>query len=163
MFRRELDSSGLFCRFVLQPNRSASWRGVVVFYSATCAFVLTVALFFTVQGLYFVLPFAGVELLALGVALYITSLRLYRREVITVDKESVVVEKGRRHLEKSWTFQRLWARVKLKPACQSPQREILTVGSHGLEVEVGNFLSNGEKAQLARQLRRVFSVTNSLH
>jgi Integral membrane protein (DUF2244) len=49
--------------------------------------------FFTLQGLWLVLPFSGLEMLALGIGLYVTSRRVYRREVITLDPECTRIEK----------------------------------------------------------------------
>jgi uncharacterized membrane protein len=48
-------------RFVLSPNCSISWRELLVFYLVTCLVALAVGLFFTLQGLWMVLPFSGLE------------------------------------------------------------------------------------------------------
>ena len=51
-------------RFVLSPNCSISWRQLLAFYLLTCVVALAVGLFFTMQGLWLVLPFSGIEMLA---------------------------------------------------------------------------------------------------
>ncbi len=56
------------------------------------------------------LPFSGLEMLALGPGLYVTSRKVYRHEVITL-------------------------------------------GPDRIRIEVGNFLANGEKDELAFQLK----------
>jgi hypothetical protein len=61
--------SGPGYRIVLSPNCSISWRELVLFYLATCLIALAVGLFFTLQGLWLVLPFSGLEMLALGAGL----------------------------------------------------------------------------------------------
>ena len=88
-------------RFELSPNCSISWRELLLFYLMTCCVALAVGLFFTLQGLWFVLPFSGLEMLALGAALYLTSRRVHRREVIILDPERTRIEKGQRRIDKS--------------------------------------------------------------
>jgi uncharacterized membrane protein len=78
-------NSGDYYRFVLSPNCSISWSELVVFYLVICLFALAVGLFFTLQGLWLVLPFSGLEMLALGLGLHLTSRRVCRREIITFD------------------------------------------------------------------------------
>ena len=87
-------NSGTGCRFVLSPNCSISWRELIAFYLLTCLVAVAVGVFFTLQGLWLVLPFSGLEMLALGTALYLTSRKVYRREVITLDAHTTRVEKG---------------------------------------------------------------------
>ena len=88
-------------RFILSPNRSISWSELIVFYLFTCLVALAIGLFFTFQGLWLVLPFSGLEMLALGIALYLTSRRVYRHEVITLNQGRVRVEKGVRQIDQA--------------------------------------------------------------
>ncbi|MDC1288236.1 DUF2244 domain-containing protein, partial [Gammaproteobacteria bacterium] len=104
-------SSGESYRFVLTPNCSISWRELLWFYCLTCVVALTVGLFFTLQGLWLVLPFSGLEMLVLGIGLYITSRKAYRREVITLDPECTRVEKGVQRVDQVWEFKTAWIRV----------------------------------------------------
>ena len=98
-------------RFTLSPNCSISWRELVVFYLGTCVVALVVGLFFSLQGLWLVLPFSGIEMMALGVALYVTSRRVYRREVITLDSKRITIEKGVRRIHQRWEFETSWTRL----------------------------------------------------
>ena len=139
--------------FVLRPNQSLTWRESQVFFAVTALVSLTVATGFAVAGFWPVLPFAGVELLALGTALYVTACRGARNEVVSVTPDLVEVHKGRRGPEQSWEFPRSWARVALleQPGGWYPSR--LLIRSHGREVEVGGFLNEQERRRLAAQLR----------
>ncbi len=49
-----------------------------------------------------VLPFSGIEIIALGVALYLTSRKVHQKEVITFSDERVRVEKGVQKVESVW-------------------------------------------------------------
>ena len=146
-------NSGESYRFVLSPNCSISWRELVLFYLATCLIALAVGLFFTLQGLWLVLPFSGLEMLALGGGLYLTSRKVYRREVITLDPEHIRIEKGVQRIDQSWEFKTPWIRIIDElPDCRSPRRK-LAISMYGESVEVGSFLANSEKEALAFQLK----------
>ena len=140
-------------RFELSPNCSISWRELLLFYLMTCCVALAVGLFFTLQGLWFVLPFSGLEMLALGAALYLTSRRVHRREVIILDPERTRIEKGQRRIDQSWEFSTPWVRVIDDSPGGRGAKRTLAIGMSGESVEVGSFLANREKDALAFQLK----------
>jgi uncharacterized membrane protein len=145
--------SGDSYRFVLSPNCSITWRELVLFYLFTCVIAMAVGLFFTLQGLWLVLPFSGLEMLALGIGLYLTSRRVYRREVITLDPARTRIDKGMQQIDQSWEFQTPWVRIiDERPDPENPRRK-LAIGMHGEVVEVGSFLGNLEKDELVFQLK----------
>ena len=140
-------------RFVLSPNCSISWRELVVFYLITCVIALAVGVFFTLQGLWLVLPFSGIEMLALGTGLYLTSRKVYRREVITLDPVRTRIEKGVRRVDESWEFQTPWVRLVDDRREGSGSTRKLALSVSGESVEIGSFLANPEKDALAFQLK----------
>ena len=146
-------SSGESYRFVLSPNCSIGWRDLVLFYCLTCAVALAVGLFFTSQGLWMVLPFSGLEMLALGIALYVTSRKVYRREVIMLDSQRTRIEKGVLQVEQIWEFKTAWVRIVNESRSGRSAKRTLTIGMSGECVEVGSFLANWEKDALAFQLK----------
>lgn len=140
-------------RFVLTPNCSISWSGLVVFYLFTCLVALAVGLFFTLQGLWLVLPFSGLEMLALGLGLHLTSRKVYRQEVITLDRARIRIEKGVLQIDQCWVFETPGVRLlDEQPGAHNRPRR-LVLGAHGKYIEVGNFLDNPEKDELAFQLK----------
>ena len=146
-------SPGECYRFVLSPNCSISWRELLLFYSLTCVVALAGGLFFTLQGLWLVLPFSGLEMLALGIGLYVTSRKVYRREVITLDPECIRIEKGVQRADQIWEFKTAWVRVVDECRGGRGVRRRLAIGMFGKSVEVGSFLANWEKDELAFQLK----------
>ncbi len=144
------DSSG--CRFVLRPNRSLSWRGSVTFFFSLVVVSGFIVTGMTMMGYWLVLPFAGLELSALGAGLYVVSRRCHECEVISIAGDSVRVEKGYDYPRERWTFTRLWAHAVLEqcPARWYPSR--LLIRSHGRTVEVGHFLNEEERRRLAVEL-----------
>lgn len=101
------------------------------------------------------LPFAGLEVIVLGVAFYRCLSRSQLREVVTVGTEVVRVEKGRQQPQQRWECPRAWARVVLEraPIAWYPRR--LTVAFQGRRVEIGQFLNEEERGVLADELQQV--------
>ena len=139
-------------RYTLQPNQSMSWKGNLVFLGGLLAlFVLTGAAF-ALMGFWPVIPFAGLDLALVAYALYRVARACQAREVIRIDASSVTIEKGRRRPETSDVFQRAWARLQWRrfPSRLHPNR--LFVRSHGRSVEIGGFLTEAERGDLADAL-----------
>ena len=153
MIRVERVNSGEGVRFVLSPNCSISWRELVIFYCLTCMIALAVGLFFTLQGMWLVLPFSGLEMLLLGIGLYVTSRKANRREVITLDPENTRIEKGVQRVDQCWEFKTSWVRVIDERKGSRGDSRTLAIGMSGESVEVGSFLANSEKDALAFQLK----------
>lgn len=139
-------------RFVLRPDFGGRWRQTVQLYLSLVVTSLTVALFFTVLGFWPVLPWAGFELAALGVALYVSARRGAVREVVRVSGEAVIVERGLHRPDTRHAFDRYWSVVELsRPQSRwYPSRLVIRSGARSLEL--GDFLQEEERRALARQL-----------
>ena len=147
------DESGNTFRIVLSPNCSISWNELVIFYLFTCVIAIAVGLFFTFQGMWLVLPFSGLEMLALGTGLYVTSRKVYRKEVITLDPDRTRIEKGVKRVVQSWEFKTPWVRIFDEPRDTRNSGRRLAIGMHDSAIEVGSFLANPEKDELAFKLK----------
>ena len=144
----------------LQPNCSLSWRQSLSFFLGIAGFALLIALAFTVLGYWLILPFAGAEVIALGVCLYLTAHAAGKRQVITVTSNRVLVEKGRVRRapdgkggpEEKVEFVRAWTRVRLRGSSRFWHPSRLVLNASGQEVEIGEFLTEEEKQALAEDL-----------
>ena len=143
------------CRFEIRPNQSLNWEAAKAVYLLIVCVSLTIGVGFALMGFWPVLPFAGAELLALGWGFYICAMEGDRREVVLVHDDRVEVEKGRRFKEECWRFHRGWTRVMLARPTIAWYPTRLVLRSHGREVELGGFLAEEEKRQLAGALKRV--------
>lgn len=141
-------------RFILRPNRSLSWQGSLIFFSSLLVISICIAVRFAALGFWMVLPFTGLEMLALGIGLYLVACRCYECEVISIADDSILIEKGRSYPQHRWTLGRGWARVVLErcPKRWYPSR--LLIRSQGRAVEVGRFLHEEERERLAAELKR---------
>ncbi len=146
--------AGQTCYFILRPNHSLSWKAAKLWFATIAGVVLTVALAFTVMGLWPILPFAGLELAVLGYCFYRCAVNAQNCEVITVDTEVVKVEKGRHGPESRWDLPRSWAAVAIERHGMRGRPSRLFLRSHGRRVELGTFLNEDERRDLARDLTR---------
>ena len=152
MIQRILDATDCDARWVVQPTRSMTWGEAKIFITAVTIVSIAIGAWFYAHGYPLVLPFSGLEALAVAIAFYIVLRDGENREVISLFAERVVVEKGRNRPDTREEFDRAWARVELS---HSPRRwypSRLSIASHGLFVEVGHFLTNGEREALASEL-----------
>ena len=124
-----------------------------MFYLFTCVVALLIGVFFTLQGLWLVLPFSGFEMLVLGIGLYVTSRKSYRKEVITLGPKRTRIEKGVQRIDECWEFQTPWIKVTEQYPDPGSARRRLIISMYGESVEVGSFLANSEKEALAFQLK----------
>lgn len=154
----ECDTNECQYCYVLRPNRSLSWRQNLVVFAGLCMVTLFLTVPLVAMGFWLVLPFAGLELLAVGIGLYCAICRCHECEVICVAADSIRIERGRRGPRQRWILARAWAQVVLKgcPRQWYPSRLLIRV--HGRAVEVGRFLVEEERCQLAQDLTRCLCV-----
>lgn len=145
------------CRFVIRPNRSLSWPQTKLVYATLAAPCMLVALGFTLMGFWPVLPFAGAEVLALALGFYLCGLSGRKTEVIRIREDIIAIERGREMLRTICELKRSWAQIALVPARIEWYPSRLVIRSHGKQVQLGAFLTDGERERLARELKRVIS------
>lgn len=140
-----------FSRIELLPNCSLTVPAALLFFGAVALASLTFAMFFVLQGLWPVLPWAGAELALLGWALWASMRRRHWTQTITVTDRDVEVTTRGPEGERRIVFSRHWASVKLRaPQGWHPSRLLLE--SHGRACEVGSFLTEEERRALHRRL-----------
>lgn len=144
---------GAWC-FELCPNRSRSWPQTRRLLIVIAMFHGLIAVLFAWQGLWLVAPFCGLEVAAVWAGLYCCSRATYRRELIVVQDARVVVQRGRQRLESHDEIERAWARLRWQIA-RGGGASCLQLGSHGRFFEIGAFLVEAERRQLAGDLGRL--------
>lgn len=154
MVATQLDRFNCPRRFLIRPNCSMPWRDVVRFYAGIVIVSMSIAVAFAMKGAWLILPFAGLEMLVLGIALYIVAQRAASWQEIAIDADSIRVVNHSAKQVKKLSFQRAWVRVVLQDAAIIGHPSRLLLGSHGCNVEIGGCLNEEEKRDLAVQLRR---------
>ena len=157
MIERELSEDGAQGRYVLRPHRSATWNDNLWLIACVAMMALPIALAWAFVGFWPILPLCGLELGVLALGLYLVNHSLLAQEVITIDDDQIVIEAGRRKIERRFDLGRNWAQVRLQPARRRTHPSRLIVRSHGRAVELGRFLTDDERGELADDLRAVLA------
>jgi len=140
----------MLCEWTLQRNCSLTPRQVVRAYAVACAGSLAVALGFFLHGIWIVLAFSLLDLAFLLYARHASD-----RERIALSDACLLVECVQADVHSQARLDPLWTRV-LAPGELSPakaQRALITLESRGVRVEVGRFVSETQRRQVARELR----------
>ena len=144
-------------RLVIGPNASLSERQACAVMGWMTALGLGIAGFFAALGFWPVLPFAGLELGALGAALWVSLRRNRYREVLTFDDQRVCIEFGiaGRGAQARVDLPRAWARVSLELGeyRNQPSRLLLAYGAQ--RVEIGRCLTDEEREALLSRIKKL--------
>ncbi|WP_148863804.1 DUF2244 domain-containing protein [Marinobacter fonticola] len=106
---RNMDGSQL----LLTPNRSMSWRGNIRIWLCLCLVSGLIASGMLWMGAWVVLPFAGLELLAVAAGFYRTARQCRRREVLRISPDTLRLEKGIDRKQAEWDLPRRATRIHL--------------------------------------------------
>ncbi len=144
-------------RLVIGPNASMSVRQAVGFMAWMCTVSLAIGGFFAWRGFWPVLPFAGLELAALGAALVVSLRRNRYREMVVFDGDQIRIEVGEigRGAGLAVCLERGATRVLLEsgPYRNSPTRLVLSC--QGQQLELGRCLTDAERLRLAGRMREL--------
>lgn len=140
-------------QIVLTPNRSMSWRGNQYFILSLVLLSGAIGLGFTLIGAWVVLPFAGLEMLALSGALYYVSWKLNYRQVIRFKHNDLTIEKGYYSPKKTWRFKREDAALHIEPQQHPWDAPTIRLQHKQDLVVIGEFLSQADNKQLLNTLR----------
>ena len=145
-------------QFIVRRNQSLSWRGNKLFIYFMAVVSFGIAGMFALHGLWLILPFAGLEILALTLGLYMCSLRCRDQEVVSISDEFVTVEKGRAKPSKEWKFERAWVNLELVKSPHQSHPSKLLIRSKGKETEIGKCLTNDERNSLSGSLAKALNT-----
>ena len=137
----------------LKRNCSLSPRQVVVAYGVQCTLSFAIATICTINGAWQVFIFSILEMLALGVAFLV-----YARHA--TDYEHIAFVDGRLLVERIEAGKIM--QLQLDPSLirvQPPKRyhDLIALESRGKRIEVGRFINNAKRKQVARELQSELS------
>lgn len=156
----EIENGGTEKKVItLMSNASLTYTDALLFFIGISFVSLVIAIFFCIIGLWLVLPFSGLELLALGYCLLLTMKRCRRKEVITITDKTIKVERGNDKPEEKEELPMGWVRVMLERPRYRGHPTILAIKSHGKRIEVGRFLVESERQKLAEELKKLLVVS----
>jgi uncharacterized membrane protein len=141
----------------LQRNCSLTPRQVARAYALLCTLSLAVALAFFLHGVWIVLAFSLLELACVGLAMILYARHALDRERIALSSSCLLVERVQADVRSQARLDPLWTRV-LPPAegmfPAGARHGLITLESRGVRVEVGRFVNEAKRRQVARELRQ---------
>lgn len=150
----------------LQRNCSMTPRQVARAYALLCAMSLTIALAFFLQGVWIVLAFSLLELSCVGLALLLYARHALDRERIVLSNDCLLVECVQADRRSQSRLDPLGLRVLSGPEAAGGRRDarraLVTLESRGVRVEIGRFVNEAQRRQVARELRHALRQI-SLH
>lgn len=142
--------SGHSISWRLRRNCSVTPAQLGAVYLMLCGVSLSIGVFFWLQGASFVLGFAGLELLAVGLAFAVYARHATDGEWISLQGASLVVERETAGRRERAEFERQWVRVEPRAGDHS----LIELTGRGRTIEVGRFVHPELRQKLAGEIRR---------
>jgi uncharacterized membrane protein len=140
---------------LIKRNCSMSPRGVLAVVAFTAGVCFTIGAWFAWRGLWLVLPFAGLEVLALAAAFYVSGLHAGDYERYWLEPGLLVLEvRDGTHVFRR-RFPAAWARVVLQEGLRDTR---LAIALGGEEIRVGRHLPAEARGILARRLKQALQA-----
>lgn len=136
--------------FVSRRNSSLIPANFCLVLGSLAAVSLGIAAAFAVVGAWLIVPFAGIEVAGLALALRCVIRRAGDYERLAIRGDEVVLDLCEDSAQRSFRFNRLWAQLVIRDGA----RYQVSLRSHGREVAVGRYLDDDGRKALARELRR---------
>lgn len=146
-FESKLEQEGAGFTYFKRHASSLDLRLLLLVFGSLALFSLLIAAGFAAAGAWLLLPFAGIEIAALGVATRHILRRAGDFERLAVQGDRILVQIRERGLAQQFEFDRYWARV--VPGTGGT----VALRSHGREVEIGRFCGAAGRQMLVRELR----------
>ncbi len=141
--------------WALKRNCSVTPAQLGWFYASLCVVSLGIATFFWLKGATMILPFAWLELAAVGAAFLVYARHATDGERISLQGRQLVVElENAGRLERA-EFDREWVRVEPR----FDDRSLIEVSGRGRSVRVGRYVRPELRPVLAQEIRRALRET----
>lgn len=133
----------------LRRNCSVTPRQLGWLYLSLCVVSLGIGTVFWFQGARLILPFAWMELMAVGFAFFVYARHATDGERIYLDGSQLVVELENGGKLQRAEFRREWVRVEPRAG----ERSLIEVSGQGRSIAVGRYVRPELRPDLARELR----------
>ena len=157
MIKIQSNKENNFHRILIRPNQSISWKSGLIFVLVIAFTCLSIGLGFAYVGATLILPFAGLEVIFVGICTYLVLNKTSQQEVITLSKDKLIIEKGAYRLKKVWEYFRLWSYITVERPQHPWYPAHIVVTSKGERVPLGDFLTEQEKEELVSSLESIIN------
>jgi uncharacterized membrane protein len=136
--------------WLLKRNCSLSPRQLAVAYGLLCLVAFAIAAVFALHGVWIIFAFALLEMLAVALALLNYARHATDHEHIALSEGCLLVERVQAGKLKLIRLDPYWTRIAL------PDRKhtLIRLESRGVKVEIGGFVSEEKRQEVAEELRQ---------
>jgi uncharacterized membrane protein len=149
-------------RWVLKRNCSAGPALLALVFASITAVSFAVGIAFAMRGYWLILPFAGIELLAVGAAFLCYGRHAADYERIEIDGGRVQVESLDGSRCRLWQAQAAWTRVETDVSGRLVPTPHVYLATGGRRVEVGVHLRPEGRRSLAAELTAALRATGPM-
>jgi uncharacterized membrane protein len=142
--------------WLLKRNCSMSPRQVALAYGSLCGFVVMFSLLFALHGMWFMLAFASLETAGVALALLHYARHATDHEHIALSDGCLLVERFKAGECEQVRLDPYWTRIGLP----TRRHTLIRIESRGVRVEVGGFVSEAMRRQVADELRAELRATS---
>jgi uncharacterized membrane protein len=143
------DSEPVLKDWTMKRNCSISPRQFICLYVSLALFSLAIAFMLFLVGAWLVLPFTGIELLAVGIAFAIYARHAVDYERIRLFPNRLVIEQVSAEQLTQFEFNPRWVRI--EPG--ATPRDHIKLVSRGQTIMIGQHLAQYRRTQFATELR----------
>ncbi len=145
-------------QWLLRRNCSMTPTQLIAFYLSLSAWSLVIAGACWFRGATLVLPFAGIEILAVGAALYVYARHAADRERLTLEPGRLTVECTIGLRTDQAAFAPGWVRIEPEHG----DRSLIELSGQGQRIAVGRFVRPEQRRALADELRTALGRCGAL-
>jgi uncharacterized membrane protein len=135
--------------WLLKRHQAMSVRQLSAFYLSLVVVSSLIAIGLALLGAWMVMPFCGIDLLALGVALVVMARRAGDCERISLKGSDLIVEVMTSGRTSVTALNRYWVQL----LTEDGMRHRLVLAQHGRRLAVGRFVGDAERRQFGQELR----------
>lgn len=139
-------------RLILSPNKSMTWETNKKILWAMFVVAMMIGISFASIGAWLVLPFAGLEILLVGSGMYYVCWKLNSKHIITIEAQSLVLQKGVYFPKQEWQWQFGQTQLVKRPSQYRMSAPTLFLKHLNETVEIAEFLNRKEKKDLREYL-----------
>lgn len=151
----EIHIVGKQSQLIMSPNRSMSWQTNKKILIALFVVNMSIAASWAWMGAWMVLPFAGLEVMLVGIGMYYVSWKLSFKEILLVEEQSLILQKGVYFPKQEWRWQRDQTRLLRQESRYRLSAPTLKLQYLNQQEEIGQFLNRQEKKQVRRFIEQL--------
>jgi uncharacterized membrane protein len=151
----KMENTAVAQEWIIKRNCSITPKQLLMVYAVLCTVSLSIALFFTARGAWYVLGFAVLEMAAVGVAFLHFGRHAMDREHLELTDRLLAIKLVQAGKERRFHLDPHSTRI----AMPRSRDELISLEDKLVRVEVGRFLNHSKRQEFAAELRHCLSAS----